>query len=55
MPTDGHYDYCHCADCMPKRLAQRERRNLAAMTFHERKAYRIAKRPTPSPQEAPRE
>ena len=42
MPTEGHWDYCCCASCYTD--AHRERALLSKMTFHERKAYRIAKR-----------
>lgn len=48
MPVDGHYDYCNCAMCAPMqalRQQERQRREvLSAMTFHERKAWRIAQR-----------
>jgi hypothetical protein len=37
---------CVCGTCYAK---AKERRRLAAMTFHQRKAERIAKRPTPTP------
>ena len=44
MSTDGCYDYCNCQVCAPKHAAMRESTRLLAMTFHQRKAERIAKR-----------
>lgn len=49
MPTFGHDLNCQSLCCALARAMRAEKRKLAKMTFHERKAYRIAKRaPTPT-------
>lgn len=47
MPVETMHDLnCQRPCCVAVRKARAERRLLATMTFAERKAYRIAKRPT---------
>lgn len=48
MPTEHHDLNCLKPCCAAKRQLRREREMLAAMNFHQRKAWRIThRRPTP--------
>lgn len=44
MTDEGHYDSCDCTACQCLRGQTRERREYLALTFHQRKAWRVAQR-----------